>query len=391
MLPGGNCTEGPGITQRRSGGSKFNPTDCEAYDCRGTSSLDTKNVVGIMAPNSRGDCRIMQARLLPSPKTKTRVSEGPRPAPRPTDRVGFSLVDMLTPELLDLLNSDLQKEIPRLAKDSDVTATIKNLLLKIPTTHRVINADARRWRPDPGSVHLVVTSPPYWTLKEYPDRPGQLGRVSDYQQFLRGLKTVWSKCYKALVPGGRLVCVVGDVCLSRRRNGGRHTVIPLHAAIQEQCRSIGFDNLSPIIWYKISNLNTEVANGNGRYLGKPYEPNGVVKNDIEFILMLRKPGGYRSPRPEERVLSLIAAPDHERWFRQIWDDIPGASTRNHPAPYPVELADRLVRMFSFAGDIVLDPFNGTGTTQVAAKQSGRNSIGIDVDPDYCNKARARLA
>ncbi len=184
--------------------------------------------------------------------------------------------------------------------------------------------------------------------------------------------------------------MVGDVCLSRLRNGGRHTVVPLHAAIQEQCRAIGFDNLASIIWYKITNLQTEAAGSNGHYLGKPFEPTGVLKNDVEFILMLRKPGGYRSPAPAERILSLISAKDHDIWFRQIWDDIRGASTKGHPAPYPLELAERLVRMFSFAGDTVLDQFTGTGTTQVAAKKWGRNSIGIEVEPTYCQIAQERL-
>jgi DNA modification methylase len=175
--------------------------------------------------------------------------------------------------------------------------------------------------------------------------------------------------------GGRLVCVVGDVCLSRRKNGGRHTVVPLHASIQDRCRAIGFDNLAPIIWHKIANAQFE-ADGNGAsFLGKPYEPNSVIKNDIEFILMQRKPGGYRAPDLPTRVLSVIAEANHKAWFQQIWSGLTGASTRRHPAPFPLELATRLVRMFSFVGDTVLDPFLGTGTTSLAASQCGRNSVG----------------
>ena len=298
--------------------------------------------------------------------------------------------EILTPTLFHISNLDLQKEIPRLAKDDKVTSEIRSLRANIPTTHEVICMDSRGWRPRESAVHLVVTSPPYWNLKEYPDTKGQLGRTKEYSEFLRGLNSVWKRCYKALVPGGRLVCVVGDICLSRRRNGGRHKVIPLHASIQEQCQRIGFDNLAPIIWYKITNVQTEVPGSGGRYLGKPFEPNGVVKNDIEFILMLRKPGGYRSPAPAERILSLISERDHGRWFRQVWDDVPGASTRKHPAPYPEELAERLIRMFSFVGDTVLDPFAGTGTTQAAAKKWGRNSIGIEVEPEYSKMVEARL-
>ncbi|MGH9520377.1 MAG: DNA-methyltransferase, partial [Terriglobales bacterium] len=197
-------------------------------------------------------------------------------------------------------------------------------------------------------------------------------------------------CYRALVPGGRLICVVGDVCLSRRKNGGRHTVVPLHASIQEHCRAIGFDNLAPIIWHKIANAAYEVENGSPGFLGKPYEPNAVIKNDIEFILMQRKPGGYRQPDVPTRLLSLISAKQHGAWFRQIWSDVTGASTREHPAPFPLALAQRLVRMFSFVGDTVLDPFLGSGTTAVAAGLSGRNSIGIEVDAHYLELARRRI-
>ncbi len=288
-----------------------------------------------------------------------------------------------------MADADLKHALPKLAKDRKATARIRSALAALPTHHRLILGDARAVDIERGSVHLVVTSPPYWTLKEYPDTDGQLGRMAEYDEFLAELRAVWERCFDALVPGGRLVCVVGDVCLSRRRNSGRHTVIPLHAGIQEQCRAIGFDNLSPIIWHKIANMRTE-ASGSGSYLGKPFEPNGVLKNDIEYILMLRKPGGYRSPSPEARILSLISADDHDAWFRQVWTGLSGASTRDHPAPYPLDLAERLVRMFSFVGDTVLDPFTGTATTQVAASRCGRNSIGIEIEPSYLQIARQRL-
>jgi len=240
------------------------------------------------------------------------------------------------------------------------------------------------------SVHLVLTSPPYWTLKEYRRTDGQLGFVADYEAFLSELDRVWRQCFDALVPGGRLICVVGDVCLSRRKNDGRHTVVPLHASIQEHCRPIGFDNLAPIIWHKIANAAYEVENGGSGFLGKPYEPNAVVKNDIEFILMERKPGGYRSPSEATRVLSVLSAENHQKWFQQIWSGLTGASTRQHPAPFPLELAERLVRMFSFVGDIVLDPFMGTGTTNLAAARWGRHSVGVEVDAHYFDLASERL-
>jgi DNA modification methylase len=218
-----------------------------------------------------------------------------------------------------------------------------------------------------------------------------MGHIQNYDEFLSELDKVWKHCHRLLVPGGRLVCVVGDVCLSRRKNGGRHTVVPLHASIQEHCLRLGFDNLAPIIWHKIANAVFEAEGNGGGFLGKPYEPNSVVKNDVEFILMQRKAGGYRTPSVHERVLSIISAENHKKWFQQIWAGLTGASTRNHPAPFPLELAERLIRMFSFVGDTVLDPFMGTGTTNLAAAKWGRNSIGTEIDPDYFNQAERRMS
>ncbi len=252
------------------------------------------------------------------------------------------------------------------------------------TVHRLINGDSRDLSfLDDDSIHLVVTSPPYWNLKRYNENPDQLGHIQDYESFLFELEKVWRHVYRVLVPGGRLVCVVGDVCVARR-NFGRHLVFPLHSDISVICRRIGFDNLNPIIWHKIANASYEVENGS-KFLGKPYEPNAIVKNDIEFILMQRKPGGYRKPTIEQREESRIGKEDFDRWFQQIWN-ITGASTKQHPAPFPMELATRLVRMFSFTGDTVLDPFCGSGTTMIAAFRTGRNSIGVEIDPEYCRMA-----
>ena len=257
-----------------------------------------------------------------------------------------------------------------------------------PTTHIIRQGDARGLDDlAEGSVHLVLTSPPYWTLKEYPAALGQLGLIADYEQFHDELDKVWRHCFRALVPGGRLVCVVGDVCLPRRRHG-RHMVMPLHADIIVRARRIGFDNLSPIFWYKIANAKYEVENGSS-FLGKPYEPNAILKNDVEFILMLRKPGGYRQPTEAQRAASRLTKQEHQAWFQQVWT-LNGASTRDHPAPYPEELARRLVRMFSFTGDTVLDPFMGLGTTLLATARCGRNSIGVEIEPNYVKKAEARL-
>lgn len=295
-------------------------------------------------------------------------------------------------KLLDELLSrgNLDDVIPQLAREARTVARIEAVVRRRHTSHELLLQDARSASNlAANSIHLVVTSPPYWTLKRYNDSNGQLGHIVEYDEFIDSLDAVWRHCYRALVPGGRLVINVGDVCLSRRKNNGRHTVVPLHATIQEHCKKIGFDNLAPIIWHKIANANYEVA-GAGGFLGKPYEPNAVIKNDIEFILMQRKPGGYRSPSKTERLLSIISSENHQLWFRQIWSDLKGTSTARHPAPYSVDFAERLVRMFSFVGDTVLDPFMGTGSTNVGCARWGRNSIGIEVDTKYFEMARARI-
>lgn len=302
---------------------------------------------------------------------------------------GCDDLDSLVPQrFFDLANENEQKTPPAIAKNPECVSLAESALARFSTRHKLVLGDGRRMdaiRDE--SVHLVVTSPPYWTLKEYPGAEGQLGHVEEYDAFLDELDEVWEHVHRVLVPGGRLVIVVGDVCLSRRRFG-RHLVMPLHAGIQERCRHLGFDNLAPIIWYKIANARFEMGSASG-FLGKPYEPNAVLKNDIEYILFQRKPGGYRQPSLASRLLSVIPEEAHREWFRQIWT-LRGASTRQHPAPYPVELAERLVRMFSFAGDTVLDPFLGTGSTAVAARRWGRHSIGFEIEPEYLELAAGRL-
>lgn len=259
------------------------------------------------------------------------------------------------------------------------------------TSHRLKLGDAREleWISD-GSVHLVVTSPPYFNLKKYNDHPDQLGDMQEYEAFHDELDRVWAHCFRMLAPGGRLVCNVGDVCVARRKNKGRHHVFPLHADISVRCRRIGFDYLTPILWNKIANVSFEADRGGGGFLGKPYEPNAIVKNDVEYILMLRKPGAYRKPTDEQRATSRLTKEEQNKWFRPIWTDLTGASTRSHPAPYPSELAYRLIRMFSFTGDTVFDPFGGTGSTTIGAIKADRNSIYNELDPNYLEMARTRI-
>jgi len=300
----------------------------------------------------------------------------------------WDLRHLVPQKLFELAQREGQRAIPNIAKDPYAIQSIDAAIKDVFTHHRLILGDSRDMEEIPGqSVHLVVTSPPYWTLKEYPPCDGQLGRVDDYEIFLKELDRVWEQVFRILVPGGRLVIVVGDVCLPRR-SFGRHVVYPLHASIQEHCRRMGFDNLAPIIWHKIANANFESSRCTN-FLGKPYEPNAIIKNDIEYILFQRKPGGYRQPSLEARLLSVIPEDRQRQWFQQIWD-LGGASTRQHPAPFPLALAERLVRMFSFVGDTVLDPFMGTGTTNLAAGKWGRSSIGFEIEPKYFEMACRRV-
>jgi DNA modification methylase len=260
------------------------------------------------------------------------------------------------------------------------------------TKHRLHLGDARdlTWIAD-ASVHLVVTSPPYWTLKEYASgTQDQMGHFKDYERFLSELDRVWKECKRVLVGGGRICCVVGDVCIPRKR-GGRHYLVPLHSDIQIRARKIGLDCLQPIFWHKIANGVTEVEGNGAGFYGKPYQPGAIIKNDIEYILFLRKGGEYRTTPAIQKALSMLTREEMKAWQKSIWSDLPGASTRDgHPAPYPIEVAERLIRMFSFAGDTVLDPFVGTGSTSQAAIISGRNSIANEIEPAYVEIARQRI-
>ena len=278
----------------------------------------------------------------------------------------------------------------RAARHAGTKPALPTMVARVGITRHLIRVgDARDLSfIDSESVHLICTSPPYGALKEYPNNPSQLGNIKSYQHFLGELDAVWKECARILVPGGRVACVVGDICISRRE-GGRHHVLPLSADLQVRARQFGFDCLTPIRWCKVSNIKLE-ASRSSRFLGKPNLPNGIVKNDIEHILFFRKPGGYRKPTPEMERRSFIETDDYARWFSPVWTDVTGQLRTDHPAPYPLEIPRRLIQMFSFAGDTVVDPFGGTGTTAIAALYTGRNSISIEIEPYYIDLIVDRL-
>lgn len=257
----------------------------------------------------------------------------------------------------------------------------REALNEAPSRHRVILGDSRAMPEIPdASVHLIVTSPPYANLKRYVEgNPDQLGHIEDYEDFLANLELCIRECARVLAPGGRVCLVVGDVNVARR-DAGRHFILPLSSDVKLLGRAAGLDNLQGITWLKVANIRLEASNSS-RYLGKPNLPNGIIKNDTEHIVFLRKPG-YRSPSASMEAASFIPNDEYGKLFTTIWSDVPGASLRDHPAPFPLEIPRRLIRMFSFAGDTVLDPFGGTGTTALAAMQLGRSSITYEVEPEY---------
>jgi modification methylase len=330
----------------------------------------------------------MSTARFPSPSTRPRKAGTPstqKPvlvkSSRPTAALSLPGEDNTPEGLQSLLTANAAYRLNAWPAPFDATA------------HRLHLGDARdlSWIKS-NSVHLVVTSPPYWTLKQYREgTDGQMGDIADYEKFLGELDKVWLECSRVLVGGGRVCCVVGDVCIPRKRYG-KHHIMPLHADIQVRSRRLGLDCLTPIHWHKIANGATE-AKGNGAgFYGKPYQPGSIIKNDTEYILFLRKGGEYRSVDPLKKALSMLTRTEMKAWLRSYWADIRGASTRDgHPAPYPVELAERLIRLFSFAGDTVLDPFAGTGSTALASMNAGRHSISNEVDSSYLQIARSRLS
>jgi len=254
--------------------------------------------------------------------------------------------------------------------------------------HLLLQGDPRKtWAIPDESVHMVLTSPPCWPL-ELDSVHRDLGWTAEtYDNFLGHLDQVWEQVFRVLVPGGRMVCVVGDIWLSRKDHG-RHRVIPYAADISIRCRNIGFDNLNPIIWQKSVETEQHAASPS-TFLGSPYEPNAAIRKDVDYILMQRKPGGYRKPTAEQRERSRIEKAEYHRWFQQCWTL--SAETRTElQTPFPARIAERLIRMFSFWGDTVLDPFCGTGTTLVAAMNCHRSGIGIEPDRDTCRIALNRV-
>ena len=244
--------------------------------------------------------------------------------------------------------------------------------------HKIIIGDARNMNEVLGeSVHLALTSPPYYSIKDYGES-NQIGYGSYYLHYLKDLDMVWAECLRVLHKGCRLCINVGDQYLSAKEYG-RYRVLPIHAEIIRSCEQIGFDYMGSIIWQKVSTTN---PSGGASIMGShPYPRNGIVKYDYEYIMLFKKLGD--SPKVSEHIKeqSSMTKDEWNEYFSGHWK-IAGVKQDVHPAMFPLEIPVRLIKMFSFVEEVVLDPFLGSGTTMLAAKMIGRNSIGYEINEQF---------
>ncbi len=254
------------------------------------------------------------------------------------------------------------------------------------TWHKIIIGDARHMGEiDNESVELIITSPPYWQLKDYGTK-NQIGFHDTYEDYINNLNLVWNECLRILRKGCRLCINIGDQ-FARSVYYGRYKVIPIRTEIIKFCETIGLDYMGAIIWQKVTTCNTT---GGATVMGSyPYPRNGILKIDYEFILIFKKYGSPPKVSKEIREQSKLTNEEWNQYFTGHWN-FPGVKQDRHLAMFPEELPTRLIKMFSFVGDTVLDPFLGSGTTSLAAKKLGRNSIGYEINEDFLHTIKERL-
>lgn len=235
-------------------------------------------------------------------------------------------------------------------------------------------------------IDLIVTSPPYWHIKDY-GIPGQIGYGQSLHDYLRSLYLVWRECFRVLRPGSRLCINVGDQ-YARAIIYGRYKVIPIHAEIISQCEKIGFDFMGSIIWQKKTTMNTT---GGANVMGSfPYPPNGIVELDYEYIHIFKKPGTTKKVSREIKEASKLTKEEWKEYFVGHWA-FKGAKQIDHEAMFPDELPRRLIKMFSFVDDNVLDPFLGSGTTAKVALQLRRNAFGYEINKNFLEVIKEKLS
>jgi site-specific DNA-methyltransferase (adenine-specific) len=249
----------------------------------------------------------------------------------------------------------------------------------INTKHKVINGDSRMMNElENESVHLIITSPPYWQLKDY-GTENQIGFHDSYENYINNLNLVWNECNRVLHNGCRLCINVGDQ-FARSVYYGRYKVIPIRTEIIKFCETIGLDYMGAIIWQKATTMNTS---GGASIMGSfPYPRNGIIKLDYEFILIFKKQGNAPKPTSENKELSKMTTEEWNTYFNGHWNFAGAKQDGGHLAMFPEELPKRLIKMFAFVGDTVLDPFLGSGTTSLTARMLDRNSVGYEINPEF---------
>ncbi len=254
------------------------------------------------------------------------------------------------------------------------------------TTHKIINGDSRQMSQlNDKSVHLIITSPPYWQLKDY-GTEDQIGFHDSYESYINNLNLVWSECARVLHDGCRLCINIGDQ-FARSTYYGRYKVIPIHSEIIRFCETVGLDFMGQIIWQKTTTMNTS---GGGAVMGSfPYPRNGIVKLDFEYILLFKKQGNAPKPTAGQKANAAMTGEEWNTYFNGHWY-FNGAKQDKHLAMFPEELPARLIKMFCFEGETVLDPFMGSGTTAAVAKKLGRNSVGYEINPEYISIITERI-
>jgi len=256
----------------------------------------------------------------------------------------------------------------------------------LKTIHKIIRGDSRNMNLiSANSIHLIITSPPYWQLKDY-GSIAQIGFHNSYEEYINNLNLVWKECYRVLIDGCRLCINIGDQ-FARSVYYGRYKVIPIRTEIIKFCETIGFDYMGAIIWQKVTTTNTT---GGATIMGSfPYPRNGILKLDYEFILIFRKPGIPPKPTIKQKELSKLTKDEWNTYFSGHWN-FPGVKQEKHLAMFPEELPKRLIKMFSFEEDTILDPFMGSGTTSLAARNLGRNSVGYEINPEFIEHSKHKL-
>ena len=244
--------------------------------------------------------------------------------------------------------------------------------------HTLVNGDCRSmYYINDKSIDLIITSPPYWQLKDYGESR-QIGFNQSYEDYINSLNLVWMECFRVLKSGSRLCVNIGDQ-FARSEYYGRYKIVPIHSEIIRFCETIGFDFMGSIIWQKPTSMHTS---GGGKVMGSyPYPKGGIVKIDYENILLFKKPGVVQAPTADIKELSKLSDEEWHSFFTSHWN-FSGERQDKHIAVFPEELPYRLIRMFSFCGDTVLDPFMGSGTTALAALKNGRNAIGYEINPEF---------